>query len=156
MDVVEPFLPLNLLAAADSEGFTTPFLLAVLVMTPILVMSTRRRLRKNRSNAHSTPRHRNTRSPDIQKRAEAIRTHNAAETEAGAAMLEFQEYARTIQAQIDNRYQKLEAATAHADRKIAEIRQLLTETGLIAGGEAPGVDPNTDVWHSIAAPRTQG
>ncbi|HNO77556.1 MAG TPA: hypothetical protein PKN33_05795 [Phycisphaerae bacterium] len=156
MDVVEQFLPLNLLAAAEPEGFTTPFLLAVLVMTPILILMTRRRLRKNRSNARSGRPNRNHKALTIERRAESIRSHNATESEAGAAMLEFQEYARTIRAQIDNRYQKLESATAHADQKIAELRKLLAQAGFSPSGTAPGVDPNVDVWHSIAEPRTQG
>jgi len=151
MDVAQNIICSNIVGAFDPNGFSTPFLLAVLVMTPILVMSTRRRMRKNQTGL----RYRNPESQDIQKRAESIRTKHTAESESGAAMLEFQEYARTIQAQIDNRYQKLESATAQADRKIVELRQLLMQAGSNED-TPPGVDPNLDVWHSIATPRTRG
>ncbi len=152
MDVAQSIISSNIVGAFDPNGFSTPFLLAVLVMTPILVMSTRRRMRKNQTGL----RYRNPETQDIQKRAESIRTKHTAESESGAAMLEFQEYARTMQAQIDNRYQKLESATARADQRIAELRQLLAQSGFTTDGDEPGVDPNQDVWHSIATPRTKG
>ncbi|GJM26298.1 MAG: hypothetical protein DHS20C16_27130 [Phycisphaerae bacterium] len=151
---------LNIIGETDPSGFPMQFLLAVLVMTPILVMSTRRRMRQSESKSGQSKttgrrRYRSRSSRDVQERAESLRTKHTTETESGAAMLEFQKYTRTIQAQIDNRYQKLESATAHADQKIAELRQLLAQSGL-STDDAPGVDPNLDVWHSIATPRTQG
>ena len=147
---------LTILGDADPNGFSIQFLLAVMIATPILILSTRRRMRKSQSDSRSSQRYRNPHSRNIQKRAESLRSKRVAESQSGAAMLEFQQYARTIQAQIDNRYQKLESATAHADQKIAELRQLLAKSGITTPKDDPGVDPNLDVWHSIATPRTQG
>jgi len=141
-----------LLGATESGSTPLPFLLALLIMTPILVISTRRRMRRNNRPARQSER---KQTSSILDRADAIRRQRSTEAESGAAMLEFQEYARTIQAQIDNRYQKLEKAAAHADQKIAELRALLAQSGSNAGDAPPGVDPNVDAWHTIANARTQ-
>ncbi len=141
-----------LLGTTESSSTPLPFLLALLIMTPILVISTRRRMRRSNRPAKQPER---TRTSNILERADAIRRKRSTEAASGAAMLEFQEYARTIQAQIDNRYQKLEKAAAHADQKIAELRALLAQSGSNADGDPPGVDPNMDVWHTIANARTQ-
>ncbi len=144
-----------LLGATEQGSNTLPFLLALLIMTPILVISTRRRMR-NSSTANKQPQKRVRSYPtSMRERAESIRVKNASQADTGAAMLELQQYARTIQAQIDNRYQKLEKAAAHADHKIAELQRLLAQSGSNPN-VAPGVDPNLDVWHTIATPRTKG
>jgi seryl-tRNA synthetase len=150
----------SILGDADPNGFPIQFLVALMIATSILILSARHRMRKSQSaprisQHRSSRRHRAPRSRNIQERAELLRTRNAADADSGAAMLEFQEYARTIQAQIDNRYQKLEAATAQADQKIAELRQLLAQSGITTSHDTPVVDRNLDVWHTIATPRTQ-
>ncbi len=118
---------------------STPFLIAVVVATSMVVISTRRRMqRTRRERVPRSSRKLNPHSAMVHKRAESIRTQNSAESEANAAMLELQDYSRQVQAQIDNRFQKLEAATRHADNKIAELRELLQQ----AGAEAkPLTDP---------------
>ncbi len=52
-------------------------------------------------------------------------------------MLELQEYARQIQGQIDNRLQKLEIASRHADEKIAEFRRLIGDGHSVNAPIAP-------------------
>lgn len=136
------FAPLIFGNATPAES-STPFLLAVVVATTMVVVATRRRVqRSQRENTGRSSGKLNPHNAMVQKRAESIRAQNSAESEASAAMLELQDYARQIQAQVDNRFQKLEAASRRADRKIAELRQLLEQTHVEANPLSKPCDPD--------------
>lgn len=118
----------HILGETQPREFSLPFLLAVVFATAMVLMSTRRRMRKNQTrDAQKSDRKSGARATRIAKRAATIRTGNAIETEASSAMLELQAYSRQVQAQIDNRFQKLEIAAHRADEKIAELRQLINQ-----------------------------
>jgi hypothetical protein len=87
----------------------------IMIFTTALIMWTRRR-----AAANATGR-RHPRRPRVSR--ELTQRREAEETIRGL-MLELEEIAREVNAQIDTRYRKLEAVIRDADRKIAKLQRL--------------------------------
>ena len=89
---------------------------AVVVVTTIMIVLTRRRARLN-----SAPS--GIRRP-VSERARQAREYSRTEDELREVIIELEQLARELNAQIDTKYRKLEAVIRHADQRIATLREL--------------------------------
>lgn len=108
----------------------------VVATTTAILFLTRRRVKKSQSTYH----------PSVRERyAELQGKHAATRDHVEQTMLQLDQLARQINAQLDTRFAKIEVAIADADRRIEELTRLARPAGARAAldvtvGDAPPGD----------------
>jgi len=103
-----------MLASRVIPELSWQFTLGIVIFTTAMVAWTRRRLTRKPLNPRAATR----------QRAAELKQRNNAEGDIRDLLLELEQAAREITAQLDTRYRKLELVMRDADNRIAELRRL--------------------------------
>ena len=106
----------EILSQAGVPDMPLGWFAAVVVATTIMIVLTRRRSQRNTIPS-------GIRRP-TSERVRKAREFNRTEDELRDVIIELEQLARELNAQIDTKYRKLEAVIRHADERIAMLREL--------------------------------